>query len=98
MQDKVELAPMLPCPVPLDVWNSLWHIDPNSCPILARPVDPAAFNAHADRLYKNRATGGDSTSWHRVNTVNMVLQPEPSENCIDKPLMPVWRGKIQRWE
>ena len=58
MHNKVESAPMPPCSVPLDVWNSLRHIDQNSGPILARPVDSATFNAHADSgLYNNRTTG-----------------------------------------
>ena len=34
-------------------------IDSNSGPILARPVDYATFNAHADRLYIDRSTGCD---------------------------------------
>ena len=93
MHDKIELAPMPPCPVPLDVWNSLQRIDPNSGPILARPVDSTTFNAHADRLYNNRTTGSVA---NRENTVNMALQY--SENYIEKPLMPVLRGNIQLWE
>ena len=59
MHDKVELAPMPPCPVPFDVWSSLRRIDPTSGPILARPVDSTTFNLYADRLYNNRTTGSD---------------------------------------
>ena len=59
VHSKVELTPMPPCPVPLDVWNSLWRIDPKSSRLLARPVDSATFNAPLSRLYNDKSSGSE---------------------------------------
>ena len=40
---KVGLAPLPPCPVPLDVCYSMRRINPKSEPLLARPVDSTTF-------------------------------------------------------
>ena len=89
--NKVELAPMPPCPVPLDVWNSLRRIDPNSCPtaLLVLPLSTRMLTAFT-------ATELQEVSANRVNTVHMGLQY--SWNYIEKPLMHVLRGNIQRKE
>jgi hypothetical protein len=59
VHDKVDLAPLPPCPVPLAVWNSLRRIDPNSPPLLARHIDFATLEAYVRRLMNNKSTGCD---------------------------------------
>lgn len=51
---------MPPCPVPLDIWNSMRRIDPKSEPLLARPVDSTTFREkYAAKLSVNKSPGSD---------------------------------------
>ena len=60
VHDNVGLAPMPPCPVPLDIWNSMRRIDPKSEPLLARPVDSTTFREkYAAKLSVNKSPGSD---------------------------------------
>ena len=60
VHDNVGLAPMPPCPVPLDLWNSMRRINPKSEPLLARPVDSTTFREkYAAKLSVNKSPGSD---------------------------------------
>jgi hypothetical protein len=78
------LAPMPPCPVPLNIKNSMRRIDPNSDPLLARPVIAATFSKYAKWLYDNRRTGGD-----RKPREHCKYAPSYFKNAIDSPSMSI---------
>jgi hypothetical protein len=60
IHDNVVSAPMPPCPVPLDVWNSMRRINPKSEPLLARPVDSTTLREkYAAKLSVNKRPGSD---------------------------------------
>jgi hypothetical protein len=49
---------MPPCPVQLNVWNSMRQINPKSEPLLARPVDATTFR-EMYALAVNKSPGSD---------------------------------------
>ncbi len=56
---QVELLPLPACPVPLEVWKSLWRIPPGTAPLLAKPVDFDTLLAIVRRLVDGKSPGSD---------------------------------------
>ena len=93
MHDEVELAPMPPCPVPLECGTTYGASTRTPAPswlsLLILPLSTCMLTAFT-------TTELQEVIANRVNTVNTA--PQYSGNYIEKPLMHVWRGNIQPWE
>ena len=59
IHDKVDLAPLPPCPVPKEVWASLRKLPKDIGPILTKPVDMETMDRILFGWRNDRSSGRD---------------------------------------